>query len=58
MVVGAVPGAGYVATGRDEHGPVVRLLRDADLARLDPSLVVLQAGHNDVGTPAPQLGPR
>lgn len=50
VLVGAVPGAGYVATGRGEHGPVVRLLRDADLPRLDPSFVVLQAGHNDIGT--------
>lgn len=55
VVVGAVPGAGYVAAGRDAHGPVGRLLHDTDLPRLDPSLVVLQAGHNDVGAPAPQL---
>jgi lysophospholipase L1-like esterase len=55
VVVGAVPGAGYVATGRGARGPVVRLLREADLARLDPSLVVLQAGHNDIGTPGPRL---
>ncbi|NMO93816.1 SGNH/GDSL hydrolase family protein [Actinomycetospora sp. TBRC 11914] len=50
VLVGAVPGAGYVATGRGERGPVVRLLREADLPRLDPSFVVLQAGHNDIGT--------
>jgi lysophospholipase L1-like esterase len=55
VVVGAVPGAGYIATGRGARGPVGRLLREADLARLDPSLVVLQAGHNDIGTPGPQL---
>jgi lysophospholipase L1-like esterase len=55
VVVGAVPGAGYVATGRGARGPVVRLLREADLGRLDPSLVVLQAGHNDIGTSGPQL---
>jgi lysophospholipase L1-like esterase len=55
VVVGAVPGAGYVATGHDARGPVVRLLREADLPRLEPSLVVLQAGHNDIGTPGPQL---
>ncbi len=56
VMVGAVPGTGYVATGRGERGPVVRLVREADLGRLDPSLVVLQAGHNDIGTPGPQLG--
>ncbi|HEY2192587.1 MAG TPA: SGNH/GDSL hydrolase family protein [Actinomycetospora sp.] len=50
VLVGAVPGAGYVATGRGEQGPVARLAREADLARLDPSFVVLQAGHNDIGT--------
>jgi lysophospholipase L1-like esterase len=55
VIVGAVPGAGYVATGRDSGGPVVRLLRESDLKRLDPSLVMLQAGHNDIGTPAPKL---
>jgi acyl-CoA thioesterase-1 len=55
VVVDAVPGAGYVATGHGARGPVVRLLREADLAHLDPSLVVLQAGHNDIGTPGPQL---
>jgi lysophospholipase L1-like esterase len=50
VLVGAVPGAGYVATGRGERGPVVRLVRESDLARLAPSFVVLQAGHNDIGT--------
>ncbi len=45
VMVGAVPGAGYLSTGRGARGPV----------GLDPSMVVLQAGHNDVGTPAPQL---
>jgi hypothetical protein len=55
VLVGAVPGSGYVTPGRGERGPVVRLLREADLARLHPSLVVLQAGHNDIGAPAPKL---
>lgn len=55
VVVGAVPGTGYVTPGRGERGPVGRLLREADLARLHPSLVVLQAGHNDIGVPAPKL---
>jgi lysophospholipase L1-like esterase len=55
VLVDAVPGAGYITPGRGERGPVVRLLREADLARLHPSLVVLQAGHNDIGEPAPKL---
>ncbi|HEY2224381.1 SGNH/GDSL hydrolase family protein [Actinomycetospora sp.] len=55
VLVGAVPGAGYLTPGRGERGPVARLLRGADLARLHPSLVVLQAGHNDIGAPAPKL---
>lgn len=57
VVVGAVPGAGFVASGRGDRGPVVRLLREADLVRLDPAFVVLQAGHNDIGTPARTLAP-
>ncbi|MCD2195509.1 GDSL-type esterase/lipase family protein [Actinomycetospora endophytica] len=55
VVVGAVPGSGYVTPGRGQRGPVARLLREADLARLHPSLVVLQAGHNDIGAPEPKL---
>jgi acyl-CoA thioesterase I len=55
VVVGAVPGTGYVAPGRGDRGPVVRLLGEAGLPRLHPSLVVLQAGHNDIGIPATKL---
>ena len=42
----ASPGAGYVVKGLG--GPVIELLRRTPLARLDPDLVVLQAGHHDV----------
>jgi acyl-CoA thioesterase-1 len=49
--VKAVPGAGYVRAGKDDMGPVGRLLAEADLARARPSLVVVQAGHDDIGEP-------
>jgi lysophospholipase L1-like esterase len=49
--VRGVPGAGYVRAGKGDMGPVARLLAEADLARARPSLVVVQAGHNDIGEP-------
>jgi hypothetical protein len=50
--VRAVPGAGYVRAGKDDMGPVGRLLAEGDLARTSPSLVVVQAGHDDIGEPS------
>jgi acyl-CoA thioesterase-1 len=50
--VRAVPGAGYVRAGKGDMGPVGRLLAEADLARAHPSLVVVQAGHDDIGEPS------
>ncbi len=50
-VVRGVPGAGYVRKGYRGGGPIGRELRHVDLARLEPSLVVVQAGHNDIGAP-------
>jgi lysophospholipase L1-like esterase len=49
--VEGVPGAGYVRAGRGGMGPVGRLMAEADLARARPSLVVVQAGHDDIGEP-------
>jgi len=49
--VRSVPGAGYVRVGKDGLGPVGRLLAEADLSRARPSLVVIQAGHDDIGEP-------
>lgn len=51
-VVYGVSGAGYVSRGNGDRGPVSRLLERADLRGLAPSLVIIQAGHDDIGVPA------
>lgn len=50
LVVGD-PGVGYVRPGGDHLGPLWRLLALVGLSRLEPSLVVVQAGHDDHGVP-------
>lgn len=50
-VIYGVPGVGYVSKGSPELGPVIRMLGAERLRRLDPSLVILQAGHDDIGVP-------
>jgi lysophospholipase L1-like esterase len=50
-VIVGVPGAGYVKPGDGRRGPMQRLLADEQLARLRPALVIVQAGHDDVGVP-------
>ena len=57
-VVRGVPGAGYVRAGKDGMGPVGRLLAEADLSRARPSLVVIQAGHDDIGEPSSLIAKR
>ena len=57
-VVRGVPGAGYVRAGKDGMGPVGRLLAEADLSRAHPSLVVIQAGHDDIGEPLSLIAER
>lgn len=49
VVVVADPGAGYLATGEGHRGPFRRLARHAGLVRLDPGLVIIQGGHDDIG---------
>jgi lysophospholipase L1-like esterase len=53
-VVYGVPGAGYVHPGAGPRGPVDVLLRRIGLGTLAPALVIVQAGHDDIGVP-PQL---
>jgi lysophospholipase L1-like esterase len=53
-VVYGVPGAGYVHPGAGQRGPVDVLLRRIGLGTLAPALVIVQAGHDDIGVP-PQL---
>jgi lysophospholipase L1-like esterase len=45
------PGAGYVRLGARHEGPVAAELARIGLRALDPVLVIVQAGHNDIGEP-------
>jgi lysophospholipase L1-like esterase len=48
-VVYGVPGAGYIRAGAGYQGPVAGELARADLRALAPALVIVQAGHDDIG---------
>ena len=50
-VIYGVPGAGYVRAGATRRGPVARMLSQESLRELDPALVIVQAGHDDIGMP-------
>jgi acyl-CoA thioesterase I len=47
-----VPGAGYTAAGLDHLGPLASEMRRVNLPALHPSIVIIQAGHDDGGVPA------
>lgn len=51
-VIYGVPGAGYVRMGSGDEGPAMRMLDHIGLRGLDPSLVIVQLGHDDIGVPA------
>lgn len=51
-VVDGVPGAGYTRAGFRGQGPVAAELTRIGLRALAPSLVIIQAGHDDIGVPA------
>jgi len=53
-VIDGVPGAGYVAGGDGGHGPMTRILSAEGLPSLAPSVVIVQAGHDDLGVPPGQ----
>jgi lysophospholipase L1-like esterase len=57
-VIYGVPGAGYVRTSASGRGPMSRMLSQEGLQRLGPALVVVQAGHDDVGVAAGLEGRR
>jgi acyl-CoA thioesterase I len=50
-VVYGVPGAGYVRAGVGRAGPVVAEVGRVGLSELKPSLIIVQAGHDDIGVP-------
>jgi lysophospholipase L1-like esterase len=51
-VIYGVPGAGYVRAASSGLGPMDRMLTQEQLRGLGPALVIVQAGHDDVGEPA------
>jgi acyl-CoA thioesterase I len=51
-VVYGVAGAGYIRPGVGRKGPVEAEIAAVDLRSLDPALVIVQAGHDDIGVPA------
>ncbi|MGH3297642.1 MAG: SGNH/GDSL hydrolase family protein, partial [Trebonia sp.] len=57
-VIYGVPGAGYVRTSASGRGPMARMLSQEGLHDLSPALVIVQAGHDDVGVPAGLEGRR
>ena len=50
-VIYGVTGAGYVRAGSGGHGPMARMLAHEGLHGLGPALVIVQAGHDDIGVP-------
>jgi lysophospholipase L1-like esterase len=52
-VVYGDPGAGYVRPGLLDLGPVADELARVGLRALRPALVIVQAGHDDIGEPLP-----
>jgi lysophospholipase L1-like esterase len=51
-VVYGIPGAGYVRAGSGRNGPVMAEVARLGLRALRPALVIVQAGHDDIGVPA------
>jgi lysophospholipase L1-like esterase len=45
------PGAGYVRRGAGHRGPMAAEIARADLRAVEPALVIVQAGHDDIGVP-------
>ncbi len=45
------PGAGYVRAGLGRDGPVAAEIARVGLRALRPALVIVQAGHDDIGVP-------
>ena len=58
VAVVADPGAGYVNRGNGDRGPFSRLASELDLDRLDPTAIIIQGGHDDIGRPLPLIRDR
>jgi len=57
-VIYGVPGAGYVHPGAGHRGPVAAQIARIGLRALAPALVIVQAGHDDIGVPPQFEGQR
>ena len=51
VMVSADPGAGFVALGDGTAGPFSQLLAAVNVTTLNPSIILIQGGHNDQGVP-------
>ncbi|MHB1486819.1 MAG: SGNH/GDSL hydrolase family protein [Acidimicrobiales bacterium] len=51
LVVSADPGAGYVNRGVRDLGPFANLAAQLHLGRREPTVVIIQGGHNDIRQP-------
>jgi lysophospholipase L1-like esterase len=58
LAVSADPGAGYVNPGAGHRGPFDQLAARLHLAHLDPGVVIIQGGHDDIGRPLPLIRSR
>jgi lysophospholipase L1-like esterase len=58
LALSADPGAGYVNPGAGHRGPFGRLAAHLHLSRLDPSTIIIQGGHDDIGCPLPLIRAR
>jgi lysophospholipase L1-like esterase len=55
VLVSADSGAGFLNAGAGQRGPLSRLAARIDFARLQPALVIVQGGFNDIGAPVDQI---
>jgi lysophospholipase L1-like esterase len=51
-VIYGVPGVGYMRRGAGHWGPVAAEIARIGLRALTPALVIVQAGHDDIGIPS------
>jgi lysophospholipase L1-like esterase len=58
LALSADPGAGYVNPGAGDRGPFAKLAGPLHLARTDPSAIIIQGGHDDIGRPLPLIRAR
>jgi lysophospholipase L1-like esterase len=47
--ISSLSGGGYVNPGKDKSGPIAKKIAAADLAKMQPNAVLIQAGLNDKG---------